>query len=269
MAPSARIVAVANCKGGCGKTTTAVNVAAELAARGLRTLLVDLDPQGHSTLALGARDERPGVTAHDLMKGASASGALLPRRAGVDLLPADPDYRAASPAPSAGALARSLAPFAARYDVVILDTPPALDAPLVAALAAAHHALTPTQLTPLARDGVMRFSQAFFYAATALNSALASFAIVPVQVDLRTRVQQVALARLIADFGPERLFPFVRHDTALAEAFESARPIRAFRPASRGAADYAALTDRLVAEWGIAGLAGSLRAEDRVYRPAC
>lgn len=247
MAPLGRIVAIANCKGGCGKTTTAVNVAAELAARGFRVALVDLDAQGHSSLALGARGERVAVTAHDLLTGASA-GPLI-RRAGIDILPADPEFRMPSPAPRVRALAESLAPLAARYDVTLLDTPPALDLPLIAALAAAHRALTPTQLTPLARDGVMRFSQAFFYASTQLNPDLASFAVVPVQVDLRTRVQQVALARLIADFGPERMFALVRHDTALAEAFESARPIRAFRPGSRGAADYAGLTDRIVAEW--------------------
>jgi len=146
-------------------------------------------------------------------------------------------------------MAEALAPLAAGYDVVILDTPPALDLPLVAALAAAHHALTPTQLTPLARDGVLRFAQAFFHVSTEINPELGAFAIVPVQVDLRTRVQQVALARLIADFGPERLFPLVRCDTALAEAFDHAKPIRIFRPSSRGAEDYARLTERIVADW--------------------
>jgi chromosome partitioning protein len=248
MPPSARILAVANCMGGCGKTTTAVNVAAELAARGWRTLLVDLDPQGHSTLALGARGKAR-ASAHDLLRGAIVDPADVLQRVGVDLLPADPDFRTPSPAPRARALAEALAPIAALYDVVILDTPPALDLPLIAALAAAHHALTPTQLTPLARDGVLRFAQAFFHVSTEINPELGAFAIVPVQVDLRTRVQQVALARLIADFGPERLFPLVRCDTALAEAFDHAKPIRIFRPSSRGAEDYARLTERIVADW--------------------
>ena len=248
MPPVARILAVANCKGGCGKTTTAVNVAAELAARGWRTLLLDLDPQGHSTLALGARGEAR-ASAHDLLRGAAVSPAHLLQRVGVDLLPADPEFRTPTPAPRARALAEALAPLAARYDVVIFDTPPALDLPLIAALAAAHHALTPTQLTPLARDGVKRFARAFFYASSELNPDLGAFAVVPVQVDLRTRVQQVALASLIADFGPQRLFPMVRCDTALAEAFDRAEPIRVFRPSSRGAEDYARLTERIVADW--------------------
>jgi chromosome partitioning protein len=250
MPPVARILAVANCKGGCGKTTTAVNLAAEMAARGWRTLLVDLDPQGHSSLALGVR--RPGrITAHDLLNGEAARPSQVLRLAaiGVDLLPADPDFRNPSQAPRARAFADALAPLAALYNVVILDTPPALDLTLISALAAAHHALTPTQLTPLAREGVLRFARAFFYASTELNPELGAFAVVPVQVDLRTRVQQVVLARLIGDFGPERLFPMVRCDTALAEAFDHAEPIRTFRPASRGAADYARLTNRVVDEW--------------------
>ena len=250
MPPVARILAVANCKGGCGKTTTAVNVAAELAARGWRTLLVDLDPQGHSTLALGGRGMGR-VSAHDLLTGEAVRPSQVVRLAsvGVDLLPADPDFRTPSRAPRARAFAEALAPLAALYNVVIVDTPPSLDLPLDAALAAAHHAMTPTQLTPLARDGVKRFARAFFYASSELNPDLGAFAVVPVQVDLRTRVQQVALASLIADFGPQRLFPMVRCDTALAEAFEHGKPVRLFRPASRGAADYARLTDRVISEW--------------------
>jgi chromosome partitioning protein len=250
MPPVGRILAVANCKGGCGKTTTAVNLAAEVAARGWRTLLVDLDPQGHSTLALGARCIGR-ASAHTLLRGEAVRPAQVVRLAaiGVDLLPADQDFRNPAQAPRARAFADALAPLAALYNVVIVDTPPALDLPLIAALAAAHHALTPTQLTPLGREGVKRFARAFFYASTELNPDLGAFAVVPVQADLRTRVQQVALARLIVDFGPERLFPLVRCDTALAEAFEHTVPVRLFRPSSRGAADYARLTDRVVREW--------------------
>ena len=249
MAPSARIVAVANCKGGCGKTTTAVNVAAELAARGRRTLLLDLDPQGHSSLALDARGSNTRATAHDLLKGKAVSREHLSSGHGLDILPADADFRATAAPLRVQDLAQALAPLAAGYDVVILDTPPALDAPLICALAAAHHALVPTQLTPLARNGVLRFAQAFFYAAAELNCGLRSFAIVPVQADLRTRVQQAALARLVVDFGPGRVFPPVRADTALAEAFDHAKPIGAYRPSSRGALDYQRVTDRLICEW--------------------
>jgi chromosome partitioning protein len=170
-------------------------------------------------------------------------------RGAVDVLPADPGYRAPATSPRAHALAEALAGLTERYDLIVFDTPPAADLPLVAALAAAHFVLTPTQLTPLACEGVMRFSQVFFYAATQLNPDLRAFAIAPTQVDLRTRVQQAALARLKADFGPARLFPAIRSDVTLAEAFGCGLSVRDFRPHSRGAGDYAELADWVETEW--------------------
>lgn len=246
---SALMIAVANCKGGCGKTTTAVNLAAELAARGHRTLLVDLDPQGQASL--GRAPLQGAATAHDLLAGATLRPDQVTRGppGASDLLPANPGYRPPATPPRAQALAEALAGVAESYDAIVFDTPPAVDLPLVAALSAAHFVLTPTQLTPLACDGVMRFAQVFFYAVTQLNPGLRAFAIAPTQVDLRTRVQQTALARLVADFGPARLFPAVRSDVSLAEAFGCDLPIRDFRPNSRGAADYAQLADDVEAAW--------------------
>lgn len=189
--------------GGCGKTTTSVNVAAELAACGRRTLLLDLDPQGHATLALGARKRPHGVTAHDLMFGEAPAGAQPIRidTAGVDLFPADLTCLSRGARPRARALAEALGPIGQSYDYVIIDTRPTVELPLVSALAAAHYAITPTQLTPLAHDGASRFSQVSFYVSTQLNPKLKPLGIVPVQVDLRTRVHRAVLDRLAEDFG--------------------------------------------------------------------
>jgi chromosome partitioning protein len=246
---SACRIAVANCKGGCGKTTTAVNLAAEIAARGYRTLLVDLDPQGQASLG---RSWPQGVASARGLPAGSRYGPQSVVRGGhgaPDLLPADRGFWQSPKAACAGVLAEALACVSEPYDAVIFDTPPAADLPMVAALSAAHHVLTPTQLTPLSCDGVFRFAQVFFYVATTINPELRSFAISPTQVDLRIRMQQASLARLNADFGAVHVLPGIRSDVALAEAFGVGRPIRDFRPNTRGAADYARLSDAIEAAW--------------------
>lgn len=250
-----QVIAVANCKGGTGKTTTAVNLAAELAHRGRRVMLVDLDPQGHSGLGFGVVADPASGTAHDVFRNAATDLTAAIRRGavgGVDVLPADRSFRIHGAANEPLRLARALAALGGRYDTILIDTPPSADLPLVAALACADRVLVPTQLHHLAHDGLLQFTRLFFSVATTLNPRLGAFAIVPIQIDVRTQLQRLVLARLLQDFGPERIFRGIRPDIALAEAFGVNRPARYYRSQARGVVDYGLLAQDVDDFWPIA-----------------
>ena len=248
----ALVVAIANCKGGTGKTTTAVNLAAELASMQRRVLLVDLDSQGHSGLGFGVWAEGESDTAHQIFRRTGIDIAASIRAsafAGVDVLPADRDFTIHAAAPDPQRLATALAPLMDRYDIILIDTPPAADLPLIAALTAARRVLVPMHLTHLGYDGLTKFLRLFFKVATSLNPDLGAFAIVPIQIDMRTHIQQHVLAKLLLEYGTKRIFRGIRSDVALAEAFGISSPVRNYRPSSRGAMDYCFLAQDVLSHW--------------------
>ena len=143
-----KILAIANRKGGCGKTTTAVNLAAEFGARGMRTLLVDLDLQGHSGLGFGIVARRQQPSAHMIFTKAEfrLAEAIQPTAsANVSVVPADLNFDGDASERGVTTLRRQLraATIEERFDLVIVDTPPALDMVFVNTLAAADAALVP------------------------------------------------------------------------------------------------------------------------------
>lgn len=179
---SARILAVANRKGGTAKTTTTVNLAAALGARGLRVLLVDLDTQGHAGLGFGVRAAPGQPTVHDVFRGGGAAitrGIRSTAVPNVDVLPADRAFAGPDGPVAPLGLAAALKPLSEAYRVTLIDTAPTADALLINALASAHHVLVPTQLHHLSVDGVGQFARSFFRVATTLNPELRGLSILP------------------------------------------------------------------------------------------
>lgn len=246
------ILAVANRKGGTGKSTTAVNLAAEFAARGWRTLVIDLDTQGHAGVGFGLRGLRDTASVHRLFRQPDFDLRQAVRPTGVDhvwLAPADPNFEEPGQASGGDAdpqvLARALAALGGEFDRVVLDTPPSLGVALLAALAATDGVVVPLVPHHLAAEGVRQLARLILRVKSMVNPKLRMLGLLPMQADRRINLHRQVLGDLTRQFGAERLFGGIRTDIRLAEAFAAAQPVRLFAPRSRGALDYHLLAEEL------------------------
>ena len=208
----ARIYALANQKGGVGKTTTAINLAACLAEAGERSLVIDLDPQANATSGLGERAN--GVSTLDLLDGVPLATLARPTRfANLDLVPAKPGLAAASVELSALAggeryLADALADATERWSFVFLDCPPSFGPLTVNALAAADRVIVPVQAEYYALEGLSQLLGSIELVKTRLNPGLGIAGILLTMVDGRTRLAAQVEAEVREHFGAP-VFPSV------------------------------------------------------------
>src|SRR5215218_9564025 len=236
------IYALANQKGGVGKTTTAVNLAACLAEAGESTLLVDLDPQANATSGLG--ESANGTSSFDLLDGASASElAAQTRFANLELIPARPDLAgaAASLALRSDAehyLADALRPAASRYRYVFLDCPPSLGPLTVNALAAADRVLVPVQAEYYALEGLAQLVGSVELVRSRLNPKLVLGGVLLTMVDRRTRLAADVAAEVRRHFGELVFRTSVPRSVRVAEAPSHGLPVTAYDRASAGADAY-------------------------------
>jgi chromosome partitioning protein len=239
----ARIVAVANQKGGVGKTTTAINLAACLAEAGERCLLVDLDPQANATSGLGRRAN--GHSTLDLLDGVPLAQLTLPSSfANLDLVPAKADLAATSVQLSALAggeryLSEALAGDATDgYGFVFLDCPPAFGPLTVNALAAADRVLVPVQAEYYALEGLSQLLGSIDLVKSRLNPGLGVAGILLTMVDARTRLAAEVEQELRSHFGPLVFTTTVPRSIRLAEAPSHGVPALAYDRRSAGAEAY-------------------------------
>ncbi len=239
----ARVYAVANQKGGVGKTTTAVNLAACLAEAGERCLLVDLDPQANATSGLGRRAN--GVSTHDLLDGIPLSELAKPTAfANLDLVPAKPELAAAAVQLSAidggeRYLADALvAPATDPYAFVFLDCPPAFGSLTVNALAAADRVIVPVQAEYYALEGLSQLLGSINLVKARLNPRLAVAGILLTMVDGRTRLAAEVENELRRHFGDLVFTTSVPRSVRLAEAPSHGLPAIAYDRRSSGSEAY-------------------------------
>ncbi|GLV48145.1 chromosome partitioning protein Soj [Thermus sp. LT1-2-5] len=238
-----RRIALVNQKGGVGKTTTAINLAAYLARMGKRVLLVDLDPQGNATSGLGVRAGR-GV--YHLLQGARLE-ELVQAVDGFHLLPSTPELVGAT-------VELAEAPTALRevledrgYEFILLDVPPSLSPITLNALAAAEGVVVPVQAEYYALEGVAGLLATLDEVRSRINPSLRLLGILITMYDGRTLLSQQVEAQLRAHFGEKVFWTVVPRNVRLAEAPSFGRTIAQHAPTSPGAHAYRRLAEEVIA----------------------
>ncbi len=249
----ARVFCVANQKGGVGKTTTTVNLAAGLALAGQRVLLVDLDPQGNATMGSGIDKRALALSVYDvLLESASmAEARVRSEKGGYDLLGANREL--------AGAevelvqlerrdqrLRTALQAVAGDYDFVLIDCPPSLSLLTLNGLCSAHGVIVPMQCEYFALEGLSDLVNTIKQVHANLNRELQVIGILRVMFDPRITLQSQVSEQLKAHFGDKVFDTVIPRNVRLAEAPSYGQPGVVFDPASKGAMAFVAFAQELV-----------------------
>ena len=248
-----RVYALANQKGGVGKTTTAINLSAYLAAAGRKVLLVDIDPQANATSSLGVDKMALKRSIYDVLieNEPAASVIMVTRRVNLDLLPSSPilagaEVELVSLQAREGRLRRALKPILGQYDYILVDCPPSLGLLTVNALTAADGVIIPVQCEYYALEGLAHLFETLRRIKKSLNPQLAMEGVLLTMFDVRNRLSHMVAKDIKKHFNNRVFNTIIPRNVRLSESPSFGKPVYLYDKNSKGAQCYLQLAKEII-----------------------
>lgn len=247
-----RVIAIANQKGGVGKTTTSINLAASLVKTKRRVLLLDLDPQGNATMGSGVDKSKIGTSTYDILINDSAmADALIDTTGGYDLVPTNSDLAGAevelvNMVQRETKLREAIKPIRDDYDFILIDCPPALSLLTINAFAAAKTVMIPMQCEYYALEGLSDLVQTIRLVRKNLNPELEIEGLLRTMFDPRNNLSNEVSEQLREHFGDKLYRTIIPRNVRLAEAPSFGKPVISYDLQSKGAQAYLALAGEIL-----------------------